>query len=158
MNTQENQAVQVGMIVEGRVTGITAFGAFVALAGGKSGMIHISEISTGFVKEVRDHLQEEQIVKVKVIGIDERGRIALSIKQILLEERAKRQAEKPVKSNDAPAEYVSSARKTAETGDSFEDMMARFKSESDEKISDLKKSVMSKRSGFSRKNSGNGKF
>jgi len=150
--------VQVGMVAEGRVTGITAFGAFVSLPGGKSGMVHISEISSGYVKEIRDFLQENQQVRVKVIGIDEKGRIALSIKQAVPEEKPKRQPEAPAVSTEAPAEYVAAARRVPVTGDAFEDMMARFKSESDEKISDLKKSVTSKRSGFSRKNSGSGKF
>ena len=158
MESLESNAVQIGAIVEGRVSGITTFGAFVALAGGKSGMVHISEISAGYVKEIRDVLQENQSVRVKIIGVDERGRISLSIKQAMPEDKAKRQPEKTRISGEAPAEFGSVSKKSASTGDSFEDMMARFKSESDEKISDLKKSVTSKRSGFSRKSSGNGKF
>ena len=73
----------VGSIVEGKVTGITKFGAFVALPDGKSGLVHISEIAYSYVKEVSDFLQEGQQVKVKVIGIDESNRINLSIKKAM---------------------------------------------------------------------------
>ena len=72
----------VGSIMDGKVTGITKFGAFVALPEGKSGLVHISEIAYSYVNEVTDHLQEGQEVKVKVIGIDQANRINLSIKQV----------------------------------------------------------------------------
>lgn len=71
----------VGSIVEGKVTGITKFGAFVSLPGGKSGLVHISEIAYSYVSEVSEFLQEGQEVKVKVIGIDDANRINLSIKK-----------------------------------------------------------------------------
>ena len=73
----------VGSIVEGKVTGITKFGAFVALPEGKSGLVHISEIAYTYVNDVKEHLKEGQEVKVKVIGIDENGRINLSIKKAM---------------------------------------------------------------------------
>lgn len=72
--------LEVGSIVEGKVTGITKFGAFVDL-GGKTGMVHISEITTSYVKEIRDYLTENQTVKVKVLAIAPDGKISLSIKQ-----------------------------------------------------------------------------
>ncbi len=71
----------VGAIVEGKVTGITKFGAFVALPEGKSGMVHISEVASSFVNDIKDFLQEGQQVKVKIINIDQAGRINLSIKK-----------------------------------------------------------------------------
>ena len=71
----------VGAIVEGKVTGITKFGAFVALPEGKSGMVHISEVASTFVNDIKDFLQEGQQVKVKIINIDQAGRINLSIKK-----------------------------------------------------------------------------
>ncbi len=73
----------VGTITEGKVTGITKFGAFVSLPEGKSGLVHISEIAYSYVNDVKDHLKEGQEVKVKVIGIDENGRINLSIKKAM---------------------------------------------------------------------------
>ena len=71
----------VGSILDGKVTGITKFGAFVALPEGRSGLVHISEIAYSYVNEVSEHLKEGQEVKVKVIGIDQSNRINLSIKQ-----------------------------------------------------------------------------
>lgn len=73
--------IEVGSILEGKVTGITNFGAFVALPGNRSGLVHISEIAYSYVNDVHDHLSEGQEVKVKVIGVDANNRINLSIKQ-----------------------------------------------------------------------------
>lgn len=72
---------EVGAIYEGKVTGITKFGAFVSLSGGKSGLVHISEIANAYVSDVAEYLQVGQDVKVKVIGINDEGKIKLSIKQ-----------------------------------------------------------------------------
>lgn len=73
--------IEVGAILEGKVTGITKFGAFVSLPGGKSGLVHISEIAYSYVSDVSEHLSDGQEVKVKVISIDENNRINLSIKR-----------------------------------------------------------------------------
>lgn len=73
--------LEVGSIQEGKVTSITKFGAFVALPGRKSGLVHISEIAHSYVTDVKDFLTEGQDVKVKIINIDEHNRINLSIKQ-----------------------------------------------------------------------------
>ena len=73
----------VGSILEGKVTGITKFGAFVSLPENKSGLVHISEIAYSYVNDVAEHLSVGQEVKVKVIGIDENGRINLSIKKAM---------------------------------------------------------------------------
>lgn len=75
--------ITVGSILEGTVKTITKFGAFVVLPGGRSGLVHISEISHSYVNDVKDHLQEGQEVSVKVVGIDEAGRINLSIKKTM---------------------------------------------------------------------------
>lgn len=74
---------EVGSILEGKVTGITKFGAFVSLPENKSGLVHISEIAYSYVSDVHEHLQEGQQVKVKIIGIDESNRINLSIKKAM---------------------------------------------------------------------------
>ena len=71
----------VGEIISGKVTGITKFGAFVSLPEGKSGLVHISEVDQSYVSDIRDHLTEGQEVKVKVIAIDDNGRVNLSIKR-----------------------------------------------------------------------------
>lgn len=72
----------VGAILEGKVTGITKFGAFVALPGGKSGLVHISNISDSYVSDINEFLAVGQEVKVKVLNIDQNDRINLSIKHV----------------------------------------------------------------------------
>ena len=73
----------VGEIFEGKVTGITKFGAFVAMPDGRNGLVHISEIANTFVNDINDYVKEGQMVKVKVIGIGENGKVNLSMKQVL---------------------------------------------------------------------------
>ena len=73
--------ISVGAVLEGTIKSITKFGAFVSLSGGRSGLVHISEIAHSYVANVSDFLTEGQAVKVKVVGIDEVGRINLSIKK-----------------------------------------------------------------------------
>ena len=65
---KDSMELQVGSILEGKVTTITKFGAFVALEGGRSGLVHISEIANTFVNDVHDFLQEGQTVKVLVLS------------------------------------------------------------------------------------------
>lgn len=74
-------AIEVGAKLEGKVTGITHFGAFVDLSGGVTGLVHISEIADNYVKDVKDHLKLDDVVTVKVINVDKDGKIGLSIKQ-----------------------------------------------------------------------------
>ena len=131
--------IEVGAILEGKVTSITKFGAFVELPENKTGMVHISEVSTGFVKEITDYLQENQIVKVKVIEIDQNGRINLYIKRLL---------DQPQQSSRrAPARRgnVGWQPKQVVQPVTFEEMMSKFKADSDDKISSLRRNVESKR-------------
>ena len=131
--------IEVGAILEGKVTSITKFGAFVELPENKTGMVHISEVSTGFVKEITDYLKENQIVKVKVIEIDQNGRINLSIKRLL---------DQPQQSSRrAPARRgnVGWQPKQVVQPVTFEEMMSKFKADSDDKMSSLRRSVESKR-------------
>lgn len=87
--------LEVGTILEGKVTGILKFGAFVDLGGGKSGMVHISEVAPTYVNDIKEHLHEGDTVKVKVINIAEDGKISLSIKKALPQpERRERQGGK----------------------------------------------------------------
>ena len=103
--------LEVGAIFEGKVTGITKFGAFVDLGGGKTGMVHISEVAPVFVKEIRDFVTEGQTVKVKIIGINDDGKISLSMKA-LEEEMVDTEAE-----NTASAiEYTSDEQATTSLG------------------------------------------
>ncbi len=129
----------VGNIVEGKVTGITKFGAFVELPGGKTGMVHISEIAPTYVNEIRDHVTENQVVKVKVLNITEEGKISLSIKRAMDRPApaARRSSAGPARL-DRPDQYDWNSKKKNENL-SFEDMLSKFKQTSDDKMSDLKK-------------------
>lgn len=140
--------VEPGTIIEGKVTGITPFGAFVSFGDGKTGLVHISEIALEYVKNIRDHLKENDMIKAKVLSVDASGKISLSIKQAILEERAaarkNAQNQPPKKPDD-----IDWSKKSRPAN--FEDMMAKFKQDSDEKLSDMKKGLDSKRgSGYKR--------
>ena len=130
----------VGSVLEGKVTGITKFGAFVSLPEGKSGLVHISEIAYSYVNDVKDHLKEGQEVKVKVIGIDENGRINLSIKKAMDPPPRPAGQGHPMgrpgghtgggfRGKPAPAEPAS-----------FEDRLKQFMAASDSKLSELRQS------------------
>lgn len=138
--------LEVGAIVEGKVTGLTAFGAFVSLPDSKSGMVHISEVSNTFVKDIKEFLKEGQEVKVKVVSISPEGKIALSIKKA---NEAPKEAPRPKKQDRPRNNNVWQGQPKQNTSDSmsFEDMMARFKQVSDEKMTDLKRSTDSKHGG-----------
>ena len=85
--------LEIGAIVEGKVTGLTAFGAFVSLPDGKSGMVHISEVSNSFVKDIKEFLKEGQDVKVKIVNITDEGKISLSIKALFAPEEVAEEAD-----------------------------------------------------------------
>ncbi|MDI7247285.1 MAG: S1 RNA-binding domain-containing protein [Bacillota bacterium] len=122
-------SLEVGSIVEGRVTGITHFGAFVELAGGQTGLVHISEVADTYVRDIKDYLKENDVVKVKILAV-ENGRIGLSIKQA-----------------DPGYQPGRSRRMNPAGRQSFEEKLSRFLKDSDERLSDLKKSQESKRGG-----------
>lgn len=137
----------VGSIVEGKVTGITKFGAFVSLPGGKSGLVHISEIAYSYVSEVSEFLKEGQEVKVKVIGIDESNRINLSIKKA--EEPPMKQAGVPAAGGRAPRMNNNGPARGGNPGFAprpaankepmdFEDRLKQFMQSSDSKLSELR--------------------
>jgi S1 RNA binding domain protein len=127
--------LQVGNILEGTVVNITNFGAFVEISG-KTGLVHISEISDAYVKDIRKHLKEQDKVKVKVIGIDDEGRISLSIRQAA-----------PIKKSQKPIEIDWDYEKRKSASLSFEDRISKFLKESEERFQDLKRSQDSKRNG-----------
>ena len=137
-------ALEVGSIHEGKVTGITKFGAFVALPEGKSGLVHISEIANSFVSDVHEHVQMGQAVKVRVLSVSPEGKINLSIKRALEESPAappRDSARRPAASRPSPAPRPALApERTAADGPSnnadFEDRLKKFMQESDSRIAD----------------------
>lgn len=116
-------SLAVGQIVEGKVTGITNFGAFVELPNGQTGLVHISEVAEEYVKDVNHFLKQGDLVKVKVLALD-KGKIGLSIRQAHPRPERNRQ-----------------------NSMSFEDKLAKFIKDSDERQSDLRRSTDSKRGG-----------
>lgn len=130
--------LEVGQIIEGKVTGITAFGAFIQLPEGKTGLVHISEVAQEYVKDISSHLKENQIVKVKVLTVDPNGKVSLSIKKAC-------DQKPPVVVSKAPLEIEWNNSKNPAGNVSFEDRLAKFMKDSDEKLHDLKKSMDSKR-------------
>ena len=144
----------VGSIVTGKVTTITKFGAFIALPGGKSGLVHISEVAPTFVNDVHDFLAEGQEVSVKILAITPEGKINLSIKQ------AQPQQERPQPARSArpqggrpgsrsggrsprPAQAAVVMQPPAEP--SFEDKLKQFMTQSDSKQSELNRYMAGKR-------------
>ncbi len=115
--------VETGKILEGRVTGITHFGAFVQLPSGETGLVHISEIAEEYVKDINDFLKQNDKVRVKVISVDAKGKIGLSIKQAM----------------------QPSQRRKSEI--SFEEKLSRFLKDSDERLQSLRRYTEGKRGG-----------
>jgi S1 RNA binding domain protein len=119
-------SLEAGTVLEGIVVKITHYGAFVELPDGKSGLVHISEIADTYVKDVRDYLKEQERVKVKVLGYNDKGKLDLSVKQAL--EPAERQARVRAKAT-------------------FEEKLTKFMKESEERLLDLKRNTEAKRGG-----------
>ena len=146
-------ALEPGKVVEGKVTGITQFGAFVSFDNGKTGLVHISEVALEYVKEIKDHLKEGDTVKAKILSIDKSGKISLSIKQALLDERAASKRSTPQKKSQRKPDDFDWSKKTSQPS-SFEEMMAKFKQDSDEKLQDVKRGLDSKRGSAYKRSSG----
>ena len=142
-------SVEVGSKVQGKVTGITNFGAFVELPGGSTGLVHISEVADSYVKDVNDHLKIGDVVEVKVIS-EKDGKTALSIKKAI--ERPEGQASSYSQRPPRQGRVDSRSKDFRSKGnfkpkESFEDKMAKFLKSSEESLSSLKRNTESKRGG-----------
>ncbi len=135
--------VQVGEIVEGKVTDVMDYGVFVKLAEKKSGLVHISEVSREYVKDIHEVVKVGDTVKVKVLSIDENGKISLSIKKALPKEENRndnrRQPSKDFQ-NNKPQEPLT-----------LDDMLSKFMKDSDERQLDLKRNIEGKRGAYRRR-------
>ena len=176
--------LEVGKIYTGIVKGITKFGAFVELEPGKTGMVHISEVANTYVSEIKDHLTEGQEVKVKLLSVGDNGKMSLSIKKAVDNpppraprpqggagtggfqkkdgqggggfqkrdfNKPKPAAQEPVFTGN-PDQYYDRKQNSGDAG--FEDMLSRFKQNSDERMGDLKKVIDNRRKGGSRRGGG----
>lgn len=134
-------AIEVGTKLEGKVTGITHFGAFVDLAGGVTGLVHISEVADSYVKDIHEHLKVGDTVTVKVINVDQNGKIGLSIRQAVDKPPEHAGFQRGPRGGGRPYKGGGGSRA------SFDDKLSRFLKDSEERISSLKKSTESKRGG-----------
>ena len=125
-----------GIILEGTVRSIAAFGAFINLPEGKTGLVHISEVSSSYVTDIRQHLTEGQTVKVKLLNTDERGRLSLSIKQA--EERPAASATPSRRSAAQRSARPQSFQPIRPQPESFEEKLKQFMADSNSKISGVR--------------------
>lgn len=132
--------VEVGQIVEGTISGITHFGAFIVLPNGRTGLVHISEVADAYVKDIKDYYKENDKVQVKVLSMDANGKIALSIRQ------AQPKSVSVPRESVPRREHRGSERRNASPA-SFEDKMQRFMKDSEDRLQDLRRNTDSKRGG-----------
>ncbi|WP_379971461.1 S1 domain-containing RNA-binding protein [Ectobacillus sp. sgz5001026] len=148
-------SIEVGSKLQGKVTGITNFGAFVELPDGVTGLVHISEVADNYVKDINDHLKVGDQIEVKVINVEKDGKIGLSIK------KAKEREGAPANTNDQrpsrPARGNRPYNRDRERGgrernefkpqETFEQKMVRFLKDSEDRLTSLKRNTESKRGG-----------
>ncbi|AEB74842.1 S1 domain-containing RNA-binding protein [Clostridium botulinum] len=134
-------ALKLGSILEGTVVNITKFGAFIEVEG-KTGLVHISEVADTYVKDIREHIKEQDKVKVKVISVDDSGRLSLSIKQAM----PSRKSAKPVE-----IDWEKEKKKSAPSSVNFEDAISRFLKDSEERFQDIRKHQNIKGNKYSKK-------
>lgn len=118
----------VGAILDGTVKSITAFGAFVTLPEGKTGLVHISEVANTYVSDIHQFLTVGQQVRVRVISMETGGRISLSIKQA--QERPQRK--------ERPARPAATERPQRTEPQTFEEKLKQFMADSDNKIAGVR--------------------
>lgn len=142
--------LETGTILTGKVTGITKFGAFVTVAPGKSGLVHISEIANTYVNDIHEFLTEGQEVNVKIINIDDNGRLNLSIKAALPAPAPKKfeprqqhahsganRSSAPAANDEARLPFQGSTLQPS-ADSSFEDKLKRFMQDSDSKMAGVR--------------------
>lgn len=140
-------SIEVGSKLQGKVTGITKFGAFVELPDGSTGLVHISEVADNYVKDINDHLKVGDQVEVKVINVEKDGKIGLSIK------KAKDRPEAPQRSHSHSNSHSQRPRqgrqndRNAPRVETFESKMAKFLKDSEDRLTSLKRHTESKRGG-----------
>ena len=142
-------SIEVGSKVQGKVTGITNFGAFVELPGGSTGLVHISEVADSYVKDVNDHLKIGDMIEVKVIS-EKDGKTALSIKKAIdkPEGQTSSYSQRPPRQGRTDSRNKDFRPKgNFKPKENFEDKMAKFLKASEENLSTLKRSTETKRGG-----------
>lgn len=137
-------AIELGSKLQGKVTGITNFGAFIELPEGATGLVHISEVADNYVKDINDHLKVGDEVEVKVINVEKDGKIGLSIKKAKEQPQRERRESRPPRPQRSNRDNRDNRAPKPET---FEQQMNKFLKDSEERLSTLKRSTESKRGG-----------
>lgn len=145
-------SIEVGSKLQGKVTGITNFGAFVELAEGSTGLVHISEVADSYVKDINDYLKLGDVVEVKVINVEKDGKIGLSIKKAIdRPEEDRKPAYTPHprqgRGNDNRSKDSRSKGNSFQPKENFEQKMAKFLKDSEDRLTTLKRSTETKRGG-----------
>ena len=141
-------SIEVGSKLQGKVTGITNFGAFVELPDGSTGLVHISEVADNYVKDINDHLKVGDQVEVKVINVEKDGKIGLSIKKA--KERPEGQKPHSHSHSNSHSQRPRQGRANDRNNprpENFETKMAKFLKDSEDRLSSLKRNTESKRGG-----------
>ncbi|CAH0347591.1 S1 domain-containing RNA-binding protein [Bacillus sp. CECT 9360] len=143
-------SIEVGSKLQGKVTGITNFGAFVELPEGSTGLVHISEVADNYVKDINDHLKVGDEVEVKVINVEKDGKIGLSIKKAVDKPEGQQQSysgrPRQGRGNDSRSKD-SRSKGNFQPKENFDQKMARFLKDSEERLTSLKRSTETKRGG-----------
>ncbi|GLY12854.1 S1 domain-containing RNA-binding protein [Pseudobacillus badius] len=143
-------SIEVGSKLQGKVTGITKFGAFVELPEGSTGLVHISEVADNYVKDINDHLKVGDEVEVKVINVESDGKIGLSIRKAKDQppQQQQQQSYRPrPRNNDYRSKGPRGGGNYSAPKENFEQKMARFLKESEDRLSTLKRQTESRRGG-----------
>jgi len=141
-------AIEIGSILKGKITSVTNFGAFVNMSEGKSGLVHISEISSDFVTNIEDVLTVGDEVEVKVIAVSDDGKIALSMKQAVegYVDNAMKKKSKIFKQGNSNSRFKNNNSRNSDSNN-FDAMMSSFLKSSEDRLSSLRKSNEGKRGG-----------
>ncbi|MGL4818712.1 MAG: S1 domain-containing RNA-binding protein [Bacilli bacterium] len=131
-------SIEVGSKLRGKVTGITKFGAFVEVAEGVVGLVHISEVAANYVKDINEHLTVGDEVEVKVLNVEKDGKIGLSIKQAV---------EAPKQQRPQRPHRAHPSRNDKQPKETFEQKMNKFLKDSEDRLTSLKRNTESKRGG-----------
>ena len=132
-------SIEVGSKLQGKITGITHFGAFIELPGGATGLVHISEVADNYVKDINEHLKVGEEVLVKVLNVESDGKIGLSIR------KAKDQPAAPAQSHSRPPRQ--NRGNDHRPKENFDQMMNKFLKDSEDRLTSLKRHTESKRGG-----------
>ncbi|MFS0784156.1 S1 domain-containing RNA-binding protein [Bacillus sp. 1P06AnD] len=142
-------SIEVGSKLQGKVTGITKFGAFVELSEGTTGLVHISEVADNYVKDINDHLKVGDQVEVKVINVEKDGKIGLSIKKAKdrPEQSYQPRPQRHGRGDNRSRDNRNRDNSRGPVKENFEQKMARFLKDSEDRLSTLKRSTETKRGG-----------